>query len=310
MSQIKNEIITWIKTDRKYSTGLNLYQRHGNNLAFKNMINRYPESPKMFDNLCYELAKVAGINERMLHQMLAKPVIKPQVEKKQEEKSINDMPAEELIRLIDIIDIEELDYFKSLEILKLSDVKPASRKMEDVIDEIRKIKIEKVSKQVPEKIKHTMKLREEFPFLKDKDCPGILKELVADMLTAYDNYTEAHAKLFENISQEEVEDLSKEIVENYLENRQIWEELNHFKENKAMLGKHPLFAWNKRKEEIEEMKEGELVKLRDALKNNIPRTRKLIKEEPVHQETEKRKERLEQFEKELELVNELLKIEQ
>lgn len=306
----KEIVLTWLKTDRDYNTGVALYQKYGTNLAFKTMINRYSESKQMFDQLCYELAKEADINERMLNQILSKPVAKPEPPKAEEKtkQTANDLPVEELARLIDIVDVRELDYFKAVELLGHLEIKSASRKKEDVLKAVEQYKLKKLDQAVPDKIRHTMKLREEFPFLKEKDCPGELKELVADMLTAYDNYTQAHAKLFENISQKEVEELSKDVVENYLENRQIWAELNHYKEHGEVLGEHPLFDWIKRRDEIRAMKEGDLVKLRDSLRNNLPRTKKLIKDEPDHKDTEKRHERVEQFEKELDLVNQLLKI--
>ncbi len=305
----KESILQWLKTDRDYNTGVALYQKHGSNLAFKTMINRYPESKQTFKQLCYELAMDGGINERILKQILDKPLQKAQPEKQSEpEKTINDLPIEELARLIDIVDISKLDYFKAKQLVSHLDLKPASRKKNDVLKAVEAFKLEKVKKEVPDKIKHTMKLREEFPFLTKKDCPGELKELVADMLTAYDNYTQAHAKLFENISQQEVEELSKTVVENYLENRAIWKELNHYKEHGKVLGEHPIFDWFQRRDEIRQMKEGDLVKLRDQLKNKLPRTKKKIKEEPDHKDTEKRKERVLQFESELDLVNQLLKI--
>lgn len=306
----KETIIQWIKTDRDYNSGVALYQKHGTNLAFKTMINRYPESQKMLDQLCYELTKEAGINERQLNQLLSKPVVKPEPEPAIEpEKTVNDIPIEELAAMIHLVDISELEYHRALQVTSILNLEPKSRKKDDVLASLEDYKVKKLDQQIPEKIRHTMKLREEFPFLKQKDCPGELKELVADMLTSYDNYTTDHAKLFENISEEEVEELSKTVVENYLENRQIWAELNHYKEHGKVLGEHPLFDWIKRREDIKVMKEGDLAKLRDSLRNNLPRTKKLIKDEPDHKDTEKREKRVEQFEKELDLVNQLLKIE-
>lgn len=165
--------------------------------------------------------------------------------------------------------------------------------------------VEKIS-DIPAQIKKTIRLREEFPFLKTPECPNELKILVADMLTAYETYKTDHEKLFEAATQEEIQELSKSVVENYIENKLIWKELNHFKEHGKVLGEHPVFSWMKRLEQIRSMNNSELIKLREQLKNKIHRTRKLIKDNPEHAETGKRTERQQSFEKELKEVERLL----
>lgn len=163
-------------------------------------------------------------------------------------------------------------------------------------------------KELPEAIKKTIRLRDEFPFLKDADCPDPLKILVADMISAYENYTKAHERLFAALTPEDFAAASAEVVENYLENREIWDELNHYKEKKELLGKHPIFERLIRFAEIAKMSGTELVKLQKSLENNIARNRKKLADEPDHPETNARTERIEEYTAELNEVKRLLSL--
>jgi len=110
------------------------------------------------------------------------------------------------------------------------------------------------------------KMREEFPFLNEKDCPNELKILVADKMTAYKNYCDAHNKLTQNVNREieltedEVNELTKTSVENFEENQNIYTELNHYKETKEILGVHPIFNQLKMEREVAGMDNTELHK--------------------------------------------------
>lgn len=108
------------------------------------------------------------------------------------------------------------------------------------------------------------KMRDEFAFLNEKDCPSELKILVADKMTAYKNYTEAQAKLTAHankeieLTEDEVSELTKSSVENFEENQNIYNELNHYKETKEILGVHPIFNKLKMEREVAAMDNKEL----------------------------------------------------
>lgn len=159
---------------------------------------------------------------------------------------------------------------------------------------------------LPENIRKTIKLREEFPFLKEKSCPEVLKILVNDMITDYEAYMQAHERLFTALTPEDFAAASADVVENYLENRIIWEELNHYKEKNEFLGQHPVFSQMVRLEEIRSMSGTELVKLQNSLQNNIARNRKSVADDPDHKETENRLKRIEEYTAELEMVKRVI----
>ena len=97
--------------------------------------------------------------------------------------------------------------------------------------------------ETPEPVRKMIRFREKYPFLNSPDCPDVLKVLVADMFTSYDNYKSAHARL-QVLADDEaaaaVADCEKVVTE-YLKNREIWDELEYYRENGAILGKATKF---------------------------------------------------------------------
>lgn len=87
----------------------------------------------------------------------------------------------------------------------------------------------------------TVKMRDEWPFLSEDDCPMELKILAADKITAWKNYVTNHQKLFSVGSLEDCLETAKNCVFFYCQNRKIFSEFAHYKEHKAILGKHPIF---------------------------------------------------------------------
>ncbi len=128
------------------------------------------------------------------------------------------------------------------------------------------------------------------------------------MLTAYDAYKLAHESLFSAKTFEQIHQYSHDTVENYLENRRIWAELNYYKENGTILGNHPIFSWMLRLDAIRHMKVGDLVTLKIRIENNLVRNRASVRRQPKHPATADRQERIRKMEQELSEVNRLLNL--
>ena len=112
-----------------------------------------------------------------------------------------------------------------------------------------------------------LKLRDEYPFLNDPNCPNEFKILVSDKISAYKNYAAKHAETLEAADAGEAEDklyeLAKETLGNYEMNQEAKAELDFFRDtNGKILGKHPLLADLKLNQDVNEMTEAELVKAR------------------------------------------------
>ena len=126
------------------------------------------------------------------------------------------------------------------------------------------------------------------------------------MLTAHDAYKEAHACLFNATTLEQIHQASRDTVENYLENRRIWDELNHYKAHGILLGKHPIFDWMKRLDEIRHMPTGDLVKLKNRTSHNLICKRSMLEKGPANNNTAKRLLRIAWLDRELIEVDRLL----
>ena len=160
---------------------------------------------------------------------------------------------------------------------------------------------------IPEEIKKSIRLREDFPFLSATDCPNELKILVADRITAYHGYVEAHKALFAAATPEEIAELAAAVIDNYIENQEIWAELNHYKENGEVLGVHPIFAEQKRKAEIIGMTTGDQIKLLNNLNNYVARSTKEITDNPEADNAEKEA-KIKQWKFELDILTDILKV--
>jgi hypothetical protein len=153
-------------------------------------------------------------------------------------------------------------------------------------------------------------LRKEFPFLASDDCPEEFKILVNDMINSHERYVKGHPNLFAvaNKGNEACFEAGKLVVENYLNNRKCWEELEHYKKTGQILGTHPLFAKRKQETELKNMPVTELSALYRNLPRNIRYYGKLIEDDADNELTGERLEKKKWFEWELVVVKRLLEV--
>lgn len=265
---MKEEIIKFLENDRSYNGAIALYSKFGRNALFLRQMNLKGETEKTKEALFYELFKLTGLSGKDFHKIMNTAVLI------QSETPSSDIPIS----------------------------KPAAAENESQKD------LPLLLDKAPVEFAKSLKLRQEFPFLKEQNCPNELKILVADMLTAYYNYVEAHPKLLLAESAEELSALAGTVVENYLENRSIWEELNYYKENRVILGEHPKLKELAFRNEIADMTTPELIKLKDNLYNKITRTKKQITDNNKPHLSEERNMRVADFEKQLFIVKKALGI--
>lgn len=129
--------------------------------------------------------------------------------------------------------------------------------------------------------KSGLKLREQFPFLADKDCPDKLKVLVADKLTAYNAVISARAELFkqkdnQTLPQEDILALVSDAVADFQLNQNIFDELNHYKEHGEILGNHPIFEDEMLLKEVSLMSDNDAHKAHKNLATYISKEKKKL----------------------------------
>jgi len=146
--------------------------------------------------------------------------------------------------------------------------------------------------ETPEPVKKMIRFREKYPFLNSPDCPDVLKVLVADMFTSYDNYKAAHARL-QVLADDEaaaaVADCEKVVTE-YLKNREIWDELEYYRENGTILGKAAKFREMEAAEDYTKLSEIDLMKKLQSANVNESKHRKAVNTAKEKGETNERAE--------------------
>ena len=184
---------------------------------------------------------------------------------------------------------------------------------ETIIQQPEKTEIDEVPEKPPEKPKTVqeatrIKLREKFPFLSASTCPDTFKILVADMLTAHDNFIKAHNELYNITHSEEAFGVADVLMDNYLNNREIWDELEYYKTHGKILGKHYHFEAEKRREKLIKMTIPDLIKLRANLEMNIWRNKKKLTDDKRPDLVSGRKKRIAIYESDFNVVNGLLNL--
>ena len=149
-------------------------------------------------------------------------------------------------------------------------------------------------------------IREEFPFLNNSDCPLELKALVTDKFSTFYSYRDKHSELFDCSTLQQCASVSRELISSYKENRMIYRELEYYRDNKQILGNHPIFATYKRVKGYRSLSVKDLLKQQQKLKHNIWRISSEIKKGDKPHLDAKRQMELEQKEHELSEINRLL----
>ena len=280
----KQKVLDWIKHDRSLTGARNLYNSLPNkSLSFLASLNRIRSTEANVKQVGYQLCKAVGMNEHQLNALWQNKVV-PVQESRKEEKEVMDSGDEKPLA-------EKLLEFKA-EDAEWQDIQKLASDVSDYVGREAKGRNKKAllafiaegrsrvieALEVPVQVRQAVKLREQFPFLREKDCPDVLKLLVNDLITAYENYKEGRKKLFDSMTQEEEALLAKEIVENFIENKQAFAELEHYAQSGQILGEHPIFEEQKIKAELEELSADELSKKSNALRKNISTNRKKAEE--------------------------------
>jgi hypothetical protein len=256
------------KSDQ-FNKAFQLYRKcPGKSLAQEGFYNRAGFSPNNLETILYDLKKLAGVSDSEIRNAKAKGI-----------KVDKTFTKDELKQAV-----------KSFKTLSENDKERIEASKKALLKEFGATNAEEVFTKAPDFVKEEFKLKDEFPFLKEDDCPDEFYILVGKKFNHYDAYVAAHKDLLVTISdtendadpialtQEEINALARKAVENFVVNQQIWEELNHYKETGKVLGKHPVFVEYKLKEKVDNLTVEEVTKRVSLLDSYIRRdTKKLEK---------------------------------
>ena len=224
---MKEQIISYLEGPRDYSQGVALYEQFGPNRMLKAKFRQIGECEMTRKTLIEELRKLSGMSEAEFAGMHRKAHHIPSKAEQPVSPAPVRMYADDLLIALASrlgVTVEKLvsdDFVKE----RLSQ-SPDTEQVRGLKEELENAQ-SKYS-EAPETVRKAIRFREEFPFLRQPDCPDELKVLVADMFSAYDLYRESHRMLVEtpdDVATGETYLWAKTAVENFLENRQMWEEL-------------------------------------------------------------------------------------
>ncbi len=203
------------------------------------------------------------------------------------------IPTAELYKLISGTTSEDPEYINQ----KGNDPKAQER-----------LNIETENLKKEEAHKTTMRLREEFPFLGDKDCPEEFAILVNKMITAYDDYRRDREKLFDvnNNDHEQCYQAAKLVLDAYILNRNIWQELNYYKVHGKILGNLPEFKLRRLRDEYNALSTARLVQIAtNNIRRNMSYNKKKLSDNKTKNKEEIR-ERMAEEEDKLNIINKIL----
>ena len=266
----------------QFNKAFELYrQSEGKNPISERVFNAKGFTPSSLENLLYDLQKLHGITD--VEKVSAVKSEKLEVSSEKGEGVLQLDPDSEIQGTQDETTSDKLDSLKE----ENKDLQYEKEELESENENLQYEKEELESenenlqdenedlKNEVETLKLTPKLtakaiRVEFPFLNDKDCPDEMKILMADKITAWNNYlaTQEYIQKIESRevleSAEHTAELAKEAIEYFDENQKIYDELNAYQTTGKILGLHPLFKKLQLTREVETMTSEELVKYKGS----------------------------------------------
>lgn len=283
-TQDKKLITDYLSGPRDHAEGVSLYRQFGKNLRLQRLF-AVDDTRNTREILFDELRKLAGLSEMEFARLprravsstpepkvatTSKPIIfNETADDTDGEKALSDLADSFGVTVDELVSPEFQDRVLAMD------------ENADRVEELTARLEEARSKyaETPEPVRKMIRFREKYSFLNSPDCPDVLKVLVADMFTAYGNYKTAHARL-QVLADDEaaaaVEDCEKVITE-YLKNREIWDELEYYRENGTILGKAAKFREIEEAEDFSKLSEIELMKQLQSASANESKQKKAVK---------------------------------
>lgn len=180
-----------------------------------------------------------------------------------------------------LYDLKQLHQISDVE------VKNYNKEELDLTEETTTEAIEKTSTNSNEEIKtvetietvdESKSIREEYPFLNDKDCPEELLIVVGKKIGAWKRYQELHAMIqnfdVEKDGEQALTELTAQATAEFEDNQALDAELKHYAEKKEVLAAHPSLVEFRIKKEVEAMSNDELHKFVQSSKTFFSRVPK------------------------------------
>ena len=276
----KQEIIEYLSGPRDYAPGIDLYRKYGSNRMLLKRF-QFDETETTRAILFDELRKIAGLSDLEFARLprraakAPKSTIIPATPAKVNPPSQDHDDA--LISLADSFGVS-VDELVSLDFQdKVLAMDENAERIDELTEELENARSK--YEATPEPVKKMIRFREKYKFLNNPDCPDILKILVADMFTAYSQYKAAFTDLQsmpDNAEGAEAFASCEKLVENYLLNREIWDELDHYRRTGTILGKAAKFREIEAAADLAALSDVDLMKKIQSAKVNVSKNKRRL----------------------------------
>lgn len=264
----KKMITDYLCGPRDYAEGVALYQRYGVNLRLKRQF-ALEDTAVLREILFDELRKLAGLSEieynrlpRLAVRKQATPIPANSAPAQKDDAAETDAALMELADSFGVTVDELVSPDFQERVLAMDE---NADRIDELTEELEAARSKYA--EAPEPVRKMIRFREKYTFLNSPDCPDVLKVLVADMFTAYANYKAAHARL-QVLGDADAATAAADcetVVTEYLKNREIWDELEYYRENGAILGKAAKFREMEAVEDLSKISDVDLMgQLRSA----------------------------------------------
>ena len=271
----KKEIIAYLSGPRNYAEGVKRYERYGHNRMYKR---RFALEDTEFSRalLIEELRNLAGLSEAEFKRLPRMSKVRPQLAGKRASVIIQDDAA--LMDLADSFGVT-VDELVSPEFQdRVLAMEENEQRVEELADELETAR--RKYAEAPEPVRKMIRFREKYAFLNSPDCPDILKVFVNDLFAAYDAYKTAFARLqlLSDQATAEAATEAEKVVTAYLANREIWDELEHYRTTGQILGKAAKFREAEATEDLAALSDLDLAKKLSSARANQSKHSKAVKE--------------------------------
>ena len=246
---MKQKIITYLEGPRNLAEGIALVLAHSRNLPLIRTLQRRRQDTPYAGEVFEELRKMAGLTPFAFAHM--KRYAKRPPEEETKANGLNPTA----------VHIDEKPNDSQQAQASPSPQEPAAKPVSDTLQKM-------------------INFRKRFPFLNDPKCPDVLKVLVADMFTAYGKMRDAHQQLTQVPDDKMAPELTETVLDNFLEDRAIMAELEYYRDNGQLLGKHPKVAAQGKTDEISSMSDFELAKAMKNAMSNVSKASLAIQRNP------------------------------
>ena len=192
----------------------------------------------------------------------------------------------------DISDLDILNHEVAVPVLQIVSGPTYDQKL---FIEANKDQFTNILKEMNDSEKAGLSISVQYAFLREKNCPKELKELVNDVITSYHNFRAAHTELYEKVVQpentllteDEIYEIAFGLLEDFELNREIHAELEHYAKTKEILGEHEIFAELKKSRELDALTSEQLMQKLNNLKSNISKKKGKLAKNPTLTEEDK-----------------------